>query len=125
MPKAIRTEAKEAGPPRSPEQRARVRFPAYQSSLCQRIEAQTDDFWFLATVRDLSQKGMGLEVHCPFDPGLFLAIEPLGLKEEFGRSFQCRVVYAREEQPGHWFMGCEFVRPLSEEELRAFLEPPA
>ena len=107
------------------EQRARVRFPTQQPSLCQKIEARTDDFWFMASIRDLSQHGVGLLVNCTFDPGLFLAIEPLALKEEFGRGFQCRVVYAREEQPGRWFLGCEFVHPLSDRELRAFLEPPA
>jgi PilZ domain len=104
------------------EQRARVRFPAQQASLCQRIEAETHDFWFMASIRDLSQQGVGLVVNCPFDPGLFLAVEPLGLKEEFSRGFQCRVVYAREEHPGRWFLGCEFVHPLSDQELQAFLE---
>jgi len=107
------------------EQRARVRFRTQQPSLCQRIEAQTDDFWFMASIRDLSQHGVGLVVNCTFDPGLFLAIEPLAFKEELSRGFQCRVVYAREEQPGRWFLGCEFVRPLSDQEMNAFLEPPA
>jgi hypothetical protein len=125
MPERAASVREPEPPPDAAEQRARVRFPIQQPSLCQRVEAETNDFWFMASIRDLSQHGVGILVNCTFDPGLFLAIEPLTLHEEFGRGFQCRVVYAREEQPGRWFLGCEFVQPLTERELRAFLQGPA
>jgi hypothetical protein len=38
------------------------------------------------------------------------------------RSFPVQVVHASAEGKRLWIMGCEFISPLSEEELQALLE---
>lgn len=41
--------------------------------------------------------------------------------EQLGRDLLVRVARAVEHATGYWFLGCEFARQLSEEEMQALL----
>jgi hypothetical protein len=56
-----------------------------------------------------------------FEPGSVLIIE-LPAKPQETRPLTARVVHATPEANGRWIIGCAFTRPVSQEELRAFLE---
>jgi hypothetical protein len=64
-----------------------------------------------ATVRDLSHTGVGLVLCFPFRAGTYLAID---LKRD---TLLAKVVHVEDQNDGSWNVGCEFVRPLSDEEL--------
>lgn len=65
-----------------------------------------------ASVRDVSDTGIGLTLCFPFNPGTYLAID---LRTAGGtRSLLARVVHARDQADGTWHVGCEFVNKLSE-----------
>lgn len=72
-----------------------------------------------ATVCDISRSGIGLNLCYPFRAGTYLAVEvTVGGRR---RTLQTRVVHARDLSDGTWHIGCEFLRPLSEDELGAVL----
>ena len=64
-----------------------------------------------ATLRDLSHTGVGLVLCFPFRAGTYLAID---LKHD---TLLVKVVHVEDQDDGSWHVGCEFIRPLSDEEL--------
>jgi PilZ domain len=105
------------------ERRAWVRFAASQEVYCQAIAAPTAEMagtaW-LGRLRNVSSAGLALRLSRHFEPGSLLMLE----LEARGRvrSFPIRVVHATQEAHRHWIIGCEFITPLSEAELRALVE---
>ena len=73
-------------------------------------------------VRDVSTGGVGLLLARRFEKGTVFAIE-LGYGSS-ARSLPVRVARVGAEAMGHWFHGCAFVDPISEEELAALLAAP-
>jgi hypothetical protein len=74
-----------------------------------------EGFSWGASIRDLSRVGVGLTVCFPFRSGTYLAVE---LK---GSTMLSRVVHVRDRNDGSYQVGCEFLRPLSEEELERLI----
>ncbi|HEV3115902.1 MAG TPA: PilZ domain-containing protein [Gemmataceae bacterium] len=105
------------------ERRAWVRYPSSQTTLCQERTAQTYDLWFMARVCDISPNGIRLLLGHTFTLGDTVSIEPIRTKEPFGRALEARVIYANEEKRGAWIIGCEFVVPLSDDELDTLTQP--
>jgi PilZ domain len=101
------------------ERRAWVRFPSDQEISCEPVGANA--FW-LGRVRDASRGGIALIVPRQFHPGTILSVELLLIKADGPRRLVVRVVRARQETNGWWLIGCAFARPLSEQQLQAFLE---
>jgi hypothetical protein len=75
---------------------------------------QPDAIFWGALVRDLSAGGVGLTLCYPFKPGTSLAIELVGARGIC--TLLARVVHVTDRCDGTWFLGCEFVNRLSDEE---------
>ena len=70
-----------------------------------------EGFSWGASIRDLSRTGVGLTVCFPFRTGTYLAVELRG------STMLTRVVHVRDRNDGSYQVGCEFLRPLTDEEL--------
>jgi hypothetical protein len=97
------------------ERRASVRHVCDQEVLSRPLEMPDSISWG-AKVHDISRGGLGLLICYPFRPGTFLAID-LRTGEAPSRTLLVRVVYAKDQADGSWFVGCEFIAPLTDTEL--------
>jgi hypothetical protein len=105
------------------ERRACVRLSTNQQFSCQPItgaKAQETRTGWLGRLRDISPGGAGLLLSQRFEPGSMLIVE-LEAKRP-ARCFAAQVVHATADESGHWIVGCEFIRPFSEEELHVLLQ---
>jgi hypothetical protein len=101
------------------DRRASVRYTTDLPSLCQKSSAQTSDFWLLARIRDISMTGASLILNCSFKQGALVEIEPIRASSGLGSILRARVVHCKEEANGAWIIGCEFLNPLSAQELES------
>ena len=104
------------------EGRVWVRFPPSQQVCHQPIAAskadETETHW-LGRLRNVSPGGLALRLSRHFEPGILLIID---LEVQGGtRSFFVQVIHATPEGKRHWIVGCEFISPLSQEELHALI----
>jgi hypothetical protein len=105
------------------DRRAWVRYGTDGEVLC-RATGPLKDVGWMGKVRDLSLGGVGLFLRHRFRPGTPLLVE---LKSRAGgeiRLVPARVVHAtaiRAEDGAWWLVGCAFVSPLREDELKALL----
>lgn len=97
------------------ERRHTVRHAVKIEALSRPLEGQ-DSIWWGATVRDVSQTGLGLSVCFPFRAGTYLAVD-LQMRGGASRTMLTRVVYARDQADGTWHVGCEFMKRLSESDM--------
>jgi hypothetical protein len=107
-----------------PERRAWVRFGTDLQATCRGPGGRKEVGW-PARVRDVSAGGLGLVLRHRFRPGTPLLVEIHGPAGGPGRVLAARVVHARPVQPGTatcWLVGCAFLTPLGDDELRALLE---
>jgi len=73
-----------------------------------------------ASVRDVSQKGVGLVTGRAFALGSLLAVEFVRPGGSVVRAVDAQVVYAHLDQRG-WVHGCQFSHPLAEDDLAELL----
>jgi PilZ domain len=108
------------------ERRAWVRFAIGDEVCCQPLPAstaaETRTGW-LGKLRDISPGGLALLLHRFFTPGSLLIVELSDKAERGACSFPVQVVHVSPEGKRRWIIGCEFIRPLSEEELQALRRP--
>jgi hypothetical protein len=105
------------------ERRAWLRFPSDRDIICKppiRLPHGEPEVSWLGNVRDVSSAGIGLDMSRRFEPGAELIIELSSKAGETLRLPVC-VVHATPQEQGRWIIGCEFLFPLSEEQLRTFL----
>jgi PilZ domain len=76
---------------------------------------------FAATVRDISQSGVCIQLPRRYEPGTGLAIELAAKGRHEKCTFFAKVIHIKSHSPGLWSLGCQFVSPLSEEELQGVL----
>jgi len=106
---------------RQRERRVAVRFPGNPDTACHAY-APTDGI-YSAWVRDISATGIALLIGCEFKPGSRLTLELQNADQGVGCFLQAHVVHVMEVPPEkRWLHGCEFERPLTDEELHAFAE---
>jgi PilZ domain len=74
-----------------------------------------------ATVRDISQGGVRLQITRRYEPGASLAIELPTMMGQDNFTFFVKVIHVRPEQAGLWVHGCQFISPLSQDELKRLL----
>jgi hypothetical protein len=104
------------------ERRARVRFLQSQDVYCQPKPFSSADgqpTGWLGKLWNISAGGLALVVNQRFEPGTVLAIE-LGVNRAVG-SIVARVVHTTVSTGGRWIIGCQFLQPLSEEDLHTLL----
>jgi hypothetical protein len=68
-------------------------------------------------VRDISQTGVGLMLHFPFEPGETVAMELRCQPHGPSHMATGRVVHLSRGPQHNWFLGCAFDHPLSSEEF--------
>jgi hypothetical protein len=56
-------------------------------------------------------------------PGSVLILEKLGGDGRPYRALTMRVAHVSPDPAGGWFLSCEFVRPLADEDREAFQQP--
>ena len=76
---------------------------------------------WLGIVRDISSGGMALLLRQRLEPGTVLIVE-LETKAGRPRRALVYVVHSSQDTDSRWITGCAFPSPLSEEELRHFVE---
>jgi hypothetical protein len=106
------------------ERRAWVRTPTSQEVSCQPVAASTavqaESSW-LGNLRNTSVRGLSLVLDRRFEPGSLLIIELADKAKAGARYWSVRVVNVTPEVKRRWIMGCEFIRPLSEQEIQALV----
>lgn len=97
------------------ERRDAIRYPVNMEALSRPLDGQ-DTIWWGATVRDISSTGIGLSLCYPFRAGTYLAVDVQG-PGPGNRTLLTRVVHARDQADGTWHVGCEFVKPLTDDDV--------
>src|SRR5262245_47028071 len=123
--KRARSPKKSAIAPASKECRAWVRYPCALPGACEPIPARTAaqaEMKWQAQVRDLSVNGLSLKLLRRFEPGTTLFIELPNVADGLSRSIGVRVRNVRPDPVGGWIIGCQFNRPMNEEDLKALLQ---
>jgi len=114
-----RTAIVEASSPQEFERRYAERLSTKLEATTRPLEVELTLGWG-ATVRDISQNGIGLTLCFPFPAGSYLAVD---LHTPHAKapvsSLLARVVHARDLPDGTWQVGCKFVKPLSASELES------
>jgi hypothetical protein len=74
-----------------------------------------------AKVVNLSASGVGLLVAEAVENGALLSVELHAGQGDFTRTMLSCVVHVTARPAGEWALGCNFIRSLSEEDLKALL----
>jgi c-di-GMP-binding flagellar brake protein YcgR len=85
-----------------------------------KVFAEAREAFYRVWVLDLSKGGAGILLDRSLPAGQQITVQissPTNQKLEF----PARVAHAREQSSGEWFVGLEFVRPLTEDEMDALL----
>jgi hypothetical protein len=100
------------------DRRAFVRHRCVLDSSC--VPTDTDDTGWPAQIQDISQGGAALllKAHLETDTPIYIQLPWPG---GGSRSIPARVVYSRDRS-GQWLVGCDFVLPLSTDELAGILD---
>jgi PilZ domain len=106
------------------ERRTWSRFPSEQDLSCQPAvclhRSEVGTTW-LGRVVDISRTGIGFATSRWFEPGTVLTIvlsdEPKGLLLQR----PARVIHAMPKRKSRWMIGCEFVSPLSDDDLQTLV----
>jgi hypothetical protein len=107
------------------ERRAAERFASVREASCSPLSARNTAI--TVRVRDVSLNGIGLLSSRRFERCTLLLIEVQGEGESLPSLLVGRVVHITAQATGDWLIGCELVRGLSEEDVRALAgsEPAA
>lgn len=90
---------------------------------CQPLAARGDnDIMWPASVRNISEGGIGLVLKRRFEPRTGLQIHLPDPGSDSTYTVFVRVVHLQQEAEGRWLLGCEFISPLTEERLNSLLE---
>jgi hypothetical protein len=82
--------------------------------------AEGEEIW-PATVHDVSPRGVGLVMPRRFERGTVFRVEMEAAAGRPARKIAVRVANIRSEALGHWFHGCVFIDPLTDQDLRNLL----
>jgi hypothetical protein len=74
-----------------------------------------------ARIWDVSLGGLALVVGHPYEPGVRLSVVPEVLPQSLAPALEVRVLRAEPHGDGLWLAGCEFLTPLTEDELNDLL----
>src|SRR5262249_28305277 len=101
-----------------------VRYPSEHDMNCRPAisfgKHEIGTTW-LGAVRNISLTGIGFTTSREFDPGRVLIIEVSDDLTGITLRLSARVVHARPKRKQRWMIGCEFLSPLSQEELQILL----
>lgn len=101
-----------------PDQRTWQRFSCDMTAACQPV-ATPEVAAFAARVLNISASGVGLEVRQEVANGTLLSVELRAGHSDFKRTMLACVVHVTAQDDGVWALGCNFIRSLSEADLKA------
>jgi hypothetical protein len=107
-------------PPPS-ERRSAQRFPLSVEFFYRPITTTHGEIWWLAPVRNISTRGLGLVLQRSLTPGALLEVELENPSKGFHRVVQARVVHVRPTPSQGFLAGCAFVDNLNPDEVQAIL----
>jgi hypothetical protein len=114
-----------ASMPRWTECRVYPRTDCDLRSICQPASGPgSDESRWAASVRNISQGGVLLQIRRRYEKGTGLAIVLPVRGGQDVATFFARVVRVTTVGVGLWSLGCQFVSPMSEDELKQVLMPP-
>jgi hypothetical protein len=96
--------------------RAEPRLPCSLEVSCQPISTKGCDLWWLADIKDVSTRGVGMLSTRRFEQGAFIAIQLANLNNVSSRTKVAKVVRVVASE-NKWFLGCVFQTPLDTAEL--------
>src|SRR5262249_23977888 len=111
--------ARRQKPVQTDDNRNWVRFAGSVEALCQRIDRDEGERWG-ARVVDISANGFGLMLDRPVEIGTLLSVEIRSPTTQSKCTILACVVHITS-RPGEWNVGCNFIRELSEADLKALL----
>jgi hypothetical protein len=106
--------------PAPEDQRAWVRFPCRVKATCLLVGAAPEPPWPVE-VLNISPSGIGLRVERRVETGALLSLDLHDVAGRVTTSILACVVHAAEPRDGCRVLGCNFIRELTDEELRALL----
>jgi hypothetical protein len=106
------------------------RLPCSLPTTCKPASSAAEEMSWSATISDISQGGVRINLQRRFEKGTGLAIELPGKNPGETSVGFVRVVHLRRLEDGAWSLGCQFISALSEDELEnaltvAHQEPPS
>jgi hypothetical protein len=123
---SAKQETKWLGRPRSKsvDRRAWVRYPGLLNASFHVAECDTDRGWW-ARIKNVSRSGVCVVLPRRVPLGTRLLFElPGDLGQPRDTVLMC-VLHTTQEAGANWLTGCEFVRQLSQEELRTLRQSPS
>jgi hypothetical protein len=102
------------------ERRAWIRYPRRLLTMWQLFGSRQEESWN-ATLRDLSQTGLGLVVNRSFPPATVLTVRLQTGSRKYSRTMLVRVKHCAAQPSGEWHVGCSFVVKLKDDELAELL----
>ena len=103
------------------ERRASVRYVTTMTASYHPIDVHTLGPSSPARIWDLSLGGLSLVVNHAFEPGTVVGVVPECLPLSLFPCLAARVQHLRPHGDGLWLAGCEFLTPLTEEQLAALM----
>jgi hypothetical protein len=111
--------AKRVRPPTS-DQRTWMRFPTNIKANYLNI-GDPENRVYSAQVLNLSASGVGLHVTSAVDAGALLSVDLISADGKVVRTILACVVHVTTQSAGGWALGCNFIRELSEDDLKALI----
>jgi hypothetical protein len=102
------------------ERRRAERFPCTLQPFW-RLAGAEDDGEAGASVRDVSTTGIALRLDEPLKLGAVVIINLQARDQRRSRPLAVRVMHVTPQAEGGWVAGCQFIRPLSTQDLEALL----
>ncbi|HJT76557.1 MAG TPA: PilZ domain-containing protein [Gemmataceae bacterium] len=113
-----------ASPTVAEERRAFPRYPVDWEVVCKALAAGQRDSW-QARALNVSAGGLGVVLERRFERGTTLTVQLQHAPAEAPRTLLARVMHATRLPDGGWLHGLSLLRPLQEEQLRAWGVGPA
>jgi PilZ domain len=107
--------------PSATDQRRSIRYSCILDASCRPSDAIEFVSSEPAIVLNISRGGVGLLLGRRFPPDTILTLGLEATTQEFLPPVSVRVVRAQQRDNGDWVLGCEFLRPLGDDELQALL----
>jgi hypothetical protein len=113
--------AENAAPAGEADRRVALRYLSKPPNQDCEVETTEQEERWPATIRDISQTGLGLLVGRPFDPGTLLEVElERTRRRRRAMVLRMRVVHVRRQDQG-WLLGCSLETELSAADLAALV----
>ncbi len=112
--------AKRQKPAEPDDSRTWVRFPCNVTAKCQETAAPRQEPW-AGQVLNISASGIGLVARRNLEPGTLLNMELHRGSEPAGHNILACVVHVSSHPDGQRALGCNFIRELTDDELKSLL----